>query len=344
METTPVSSASVPAVSLSMSTWYYLEESGPGIGALHTGWHKEPETEKWYYLRASGRDLGRMETGWFLDVNDGHWYWLDPADGGAMAPERTLVGGPELCWPREVEGTWEKRPDGSWSFRLEEGTDFTLTGSAMENGMGPGTGTMGGAVGSMTPDGLASGWQYIPYEKDGVKGRAWYHFDRTGRMTTGWYQGLNTCWYYLAESGPDIGRLVTGWFTDPATGKRHYLREDPPDTGRMAVGWYYHLTRLSELRLVFDPDFSRRSISDNRKMRVFTQTASRGFDFRPVRVAATLVKAFDVIADGKTVFSAEDNFHSLVRIPLDIRCSRLEIRLRATNGAPRAHVFSADVR
>ena len=111
----------------------------------------------------------------------------------------------------------------------------------MENGMGPGTGTMGGAVGSMTPDGLASGWQYIPYEKDGVKGRAWYHFDRTGRMTTGWYQGLNTCWYYLAESGPVIGRLVTGWFTDPATGKRHYLREDPPDTGRMAVGWYYHL-------------------------------------------------------------------------------------------------------
>ena len=233
-------------------TWYYLEESGTGIGALHTGWHKDPETEKWYYLRASGRDLGRMETGWFLDVNDGRWYWLDPADGGAMAPERTLVGGPELCWPREVEGTWEKRPDGSWSFRLEDGTDFTLTGSAMENGMGPGTGTMGGAVGGKTPDGLAAGWQYIPYEKDGVKGRAWYHFDRTGRMTTGWYQGLNTCWYYLAESGPDIGRLVTGWFTDPSTGKRHYLREDPPDTGRMAVGWYYHLK--DRCWYFFDPE------------------------------------------------------------------------------------------
>ncbi|MBQ7590929.1 MAG: FAD-dependent oxidoreductase [Clostridia bacterium] len=145
----------------------------------------------------------------------------------------------------------------------------------------------------------------------------------------------------LNLSDADRAVLFNGIERPDAEGTVNYV--DLPADGSIVYDFGKE-TRLSELRLVFDPDFSRKSISDNRKMRVFTQTASRGFDFRPVRVAATLVKAFDVIADGKTVFSDEDNFHSLVRIPLDIRCSRLEIRLRATNGAPRAHVFSADVR
>ena len=59
---------------------------------------------------------------------------------------------------------------------------------------------------------------------------------------------------------------------------------------------------LSELRLVFDPDFSRESISVNKKMKVFTQVSSRGKDFRPVKVANTLVKSFSVYADGKLVW------------------------------------------
>ncbi len=214
--------------------WYYLNVSGNEIGTLHTGWLQDPASGKWYYMRKDGADTGRMETGWLLDENDGRWYWLDPEDGGAMAAEKTMAGGPELCFPKQVSGSWEKLPDGKWSFRPDQGTTYALEGSWYGIGTGPGSGSF---TGGMTAGGLATGWQLIRYKN----AYAWYHFDNAGRMTTGWYQGRNGCWYYLAGSGEEIGTLVTGWFTDPANGRVYYLKEDAPDIGRMAVGWYYHV-------------------------------------------------------------------------------------------------------
>ncbi|MBO7175805.1 MAG: FAD-dependent oxidoreductase, partial [Clostridia bacterium] len=103
-------------------------------------------------------------------------------------------------------------------------------------------------------------------------------------------------------------------------------------------------TALHELRLMFDPDFSRKSISKNVKMRTFAQRSSIGFDFDGVHIAKTLVKDFEVYMDDKLVFSTDNNYHSLVRLPLEGTASKLTVKFLATRGEETVHVFSCDVK
>ena len=101
---------------------------------------------------------------------------------------------------------------------------------------------------------------------------------------------------------------------------------------------------LTSLRLCFDPDFSRMSVSENRKMRIYAMKLHTGKDFKPVKVASTLVKDFTVYADGKEIARVENNFHRLVTLPLNVRATELSIRWNATNGAETVRLFSLDVR
>lgn len=100
--------------------------------------------------------------------------------------------------------------------------------------------------------------------------------------------------------------------------------------------------KLETLRLRFDPDFSRESISVNKKMRVFAMKLHTGADFRPVKTANTIVKSFVVYADGKEVYRTEDNFLSLVKIPLNLTAKEIRIEWKETHGASKVHLFAAD--
>ncbi len=99
---------------------------------------------------------------------------------------------------------------------------------------------------------------------------------------------------------------------------------------------------LDTLRLRFDPDYSRMSISVNKKMRVFAMKLHTGKDFEPVRVANTLVKGLVVYADGKEIRRTEENFLSLVKIPLGCKAQSIRVEWLATHGAPDVHLFAAD--
>ncbi len=101
--------------------------------------------------------------------------------------------------------------------------------------------------------------------------------------------------------------------------------------------------RLGALRLCFDPDYSRESITPNKKMRVFAMKLHTGKDFVPVKTAATIVKAFTVTADGEEIARVEDNFLSLVRIPLEREVQELRVRWLETHGAEEVRLFAADL-
>lgn len=102
--------------------------------------------------------------------------------------------------------------------------------------------------------------------------------------------------------------------------------------------------KISTLRLCLDPDFTRASISDNKKMRVFAMKLHTGKDFKPVRVASTLVKDFVVYADGMEVARVENNFNRLVRVALNTTTVKeLSVKWLATNGSDRVRIFSVDV-
>lgn len=96
------------------------------------------------------------------------------------------------------------------------------------------------------------------------------------------------------------------------------------------------------LRMQFDPDFERLSVSPNRKMRIFAQRLHTGLDFEPVKVAAPIVKAFSVYADGELVYQTKSNHQSLVKIPLNRECTQVTIRFEETWGAKEVRLFSCD--
>jgi hypothetical protein len=126
-------------------------------------------------------------------------------------------------------------------------------------------------------------------------------------------------------------------------------REDGSDNGiYMNVGESLTLSfeekkNIGALRLRFDPDFERLSISDNKKMRLFAMKLHTGKDFVPVRVAETIVREFEVYADGEKIAHVKDNFYSLLKLPLNVQAQKLEIKWISTNGAEQVHLFSADV-
>lgn len=100
--------------------------------------------------------------------------------------------------------------------------------------------------------------------------------------------------------------------------------------------------QIDTLRLRFDPDYSRLSISDNKKMRVFAMKLHTGKDFAPVRVADTIVKSFAVYADGEEIWRTEENFFSLVKIPIKRTAKEIRVEWIATHGAESVRLFAAD--
>jgi hypothetical protein len=101
--------------------------------------------------------------------------------------------------------------------------------------------------------------------------------------------------------------------------------------------------KIETLRLQFDPDFERMTISDNKKMRVFAMKLHTGKDFVPVRVANTIVKEFTVFADGEEIVHVENNYRSLVKVPLNVTAKKICVQWIATNGAERVRLFSVDL-
>lgn len=115
------------------------------------------------------------------------------------------------------------------------------------------------------------------------------------------------------------------------------------NVGDSLIFTFENQEKIGSLRLRFDPDYSRMSISDNMKMRVFAMKLHTGKDFVPVRVANTIVKAFTVYADGKEIYRTDSNFLSLVKIPVEREAKEIRVVWEATNGAETVRLFAADL-
>lgn len=102
-------------------------------------------------------------------------------------------------------------------------------------------------------------------------------------------------------------------------------------------------TNVNELRIQFDLDYSRQSVSPNWKMQVFALKLHTGRDFVPMKVASTIVKAFEVYADGKLLYKTDNNYHSLVKIPINKKITTLKVNFINTWGADKIKLFACDL-
>ena len=101
---------------------------------------------------------------------------------------------------------------------------------------------------------------------------------------------------------------------------------------------------IKEVRLAFDPDYDRLSISPNKKMRVFAQKLHQGLDFEKVKVASTLVKEFEVYLDGKLVYKKDNNYNSLVKLAINESAKEIRFKFNKTWGSEKVRIFALDIR
>ncbi len=133
--------------------------------------------------------------------------------------------------------------------------------------------------------------------------------------------------------------LFDGTERPRSEGDRHYIALDK---GERLEYTFADKTEIGTLRIQFDLDYERLSVSPNMKMRWFAQKLNRGLDFEPVKVPNTIVKKFRVLADGKEVYSTDNNYNSLVKIPVNASANRLEIYFDETWGSDRVNIFACD--
>lgn len=145
----------------------------------------------------------------------------------------------------------------------------------------------------------------------------------------------------LNLSEEDKAILFNGEERPDADGKVNYITLDIGDS---LVYSFDEPTKVKEIRFLFDPDFSRKSLTPNKKMRVFAQKCNTGLDFEPMKVAKTLVKSFEVYADGRRVYTTDTCHNSLVVVKLDRNLSTIEVKFKETWGAEKVHLFSCDIK
>ena len=100
---------------------------------------------------------------------------------------------------------------------------------------------------------------------------------------------------------------------------------------------------INKLRIMFDPDYDRLSLSPNKKMRVFAQKLHQGLDFEPMKVASSLVKDFEVYVDGKLAYSNTNNYNSLVKIELGKMAKEVRVKFNKTWGKDKVRIFACDL-
>lgn len=96
------------------------------------------------------------------------------------------------------------------------------------------------------------------------------------------------------------------------------------------------------LRIQFDLDYKRKSVSPNENIRTFAQKFHQGFDFKPVKVPNTIVKDFGVYADDIKIFETNNNYYSLVKIPINQNAKKITVKFNETWGYDKINLYGCD--
>ena len=99
---------------------------------------------------------------------------------------------------------------------------------------------------------------------------------------------------------------------------------------------------IDTLRIQFDLDYKRQSVSPNLKMQWFAQKLHQGLDFVPMKVANTIVKSFEVYADGSLIYKTDNNYQSLVKVNINKDVKNVLIKFNDTWGYEKINIYACD--
>ena len=96
-------------------------------------------------------------------------------------------------------------------------------------------------------------------------------------------------------------------------------------------------------RIVFDSDLNRDTVKDGiQEVRDCPTLCNRPLNMKPYTFPATMVRSFQLLADGEVIFRGDDNHQRLVKIPVARKIRALTLRPLSTYGEEKARIFSFD--
>ena len=102
---------------------------------------------------------------------------------------------------------------------------------------------------------------------------------------------------------------------------------------------------VEEVRIIFDSDLDRTTTEGGTPGLPGKSTlCCRPLNFRPVSFPKTMIRSFEIKADGKTIFTTDCNYQRLNIISVKKEVSVIELIPHATYGSEDAHIFSFDFR
>ena len=102
-------------------------------------------------------------------------------------------------------------------------------------------------------------------------------------------------------------------------------------------------TYVENVRIVFDSDLNRETLKGGIQVICDCPTVcNRPLDMTPYTFPSTMVREFEVYADGELVCRTDDNCQRLVKIPIGKECRSIALRPLSTYGDETAHIFSFD--
>ena len=146
----------------------------------------------------------------------------------------------------------------------------------------------------------------------------------------------------IPETDPETAEILHNGWERPHEGRENTVAVNPdtvwkislaPDVGR-------------QLRLALDPDFSRKTISDNLTYQKFAMRAHIPLDFKPLNMPAHLLRSAEIVfhtPTGEQTVRIEENHRHLLHIPLPDEATAIELRnMRAWN-SEETRFFACDV-
>ena len=102
-------------------------------------------------------------------------------------------------------------------------------------------------------------------------------------------------------------------------------------------------TYVEQVRIVFDSDLDRDTLTGGiPEIRDCPTVCNRPLNMTGYTFPATMVRSFQLFADGQLLMEAHDNHQRLVRIPVQKSVKTLTLRPISTWGSSDAHIFSFD--
>ena len=77
-------------------------------------------------------------------------------------------------------------------------------------------------------------------------------------------------------------------------------------------------------------------------MQWFAQKLHQGLVFVPMKVANTIVKSFEVYADGSLIYKTDNNYHSLVKVNINKDVKNVLIKFNDTWGYEKINIYACD--